>query len=125
MNASPSLEASSARFMEPMLRRAYRNHRRWDEGLWRVLELGTVERVVDGSVAEPILDLGCGDGHVFELLFGPRRNAVGIDVSEVAIAAAERGSAYQRSLVCDAHKMPFPDGEFRTIFSNSVLEHVD
>jgi ubiquinone/menaquinone biosynthesis C-methylase UbiE len=125
MNASPSFRDIAQRFTEPLLQRAYRNHERWDEGLWRILELSAVKLAFQAKVEEPVLDLGCGDGHVFELLFGSTVDATGIDMSEVAVDAARRGKVYRRAVAGDARKMEFRSGEFRTVFSNSVLEHID
>jgi SAM-dependent methyltransferase len=56
-------------------------------------------------LVEPVLDLGCGDGH-FGALALPRPPQVGLD------ARAEGG------------RIPFSDGSFATVISNSVLEHI-
>src|SRR5262245_65198197 len=36
-----------------------------------------------------VLELGCGEGHLTEAVFGKARSVVGIDISEVAIARAQ------------------------------------
>src|ERR1700754_1052765 len=36
-----------------------------------------------------VLELGCGEGHLTEAVFGKARSVVGIDISDVAIARAK------------------------------------
>jgi ubiquinone/menaquinone biosynthesis C-methylase UbiE len=60
----------------PTFKRAYNFGRRGDEGLWRVLELSAVDLILNRRVDQPILDIGCGDGDVFEAVFGSSGNFV-------------------------------------------------
>jgi SAM-dependent methyltransferase len=72
---------------------------------------------------EPVLDLGCGDGHFASVAF-PQPLTAGIDpASGVLREARERGAhrLLARSL---GDALPFPDGYFGTVISNSVLEHI-
>lgn len=71
----------------------------------------------------PVLDLGCGDGFFSSVL--PRVEPwVGLDPDGAALRFARR-SRIGNTLVCgDGARMPFPDGAFATVVSNSVLEHV-
>jgi SAM-dependent methyltransferase len=89
----------------------------------------SLERAIEGRwlsslpLAEPLLDLGCGDGLFVERTFS-RALGVGLDrdSSELSIARSRR--AY-RSLVCaDSARLPFCSGAFATVISNSVLEHL-
>jgi SAM-dependent methyltransferase len=71
----------------------------------------------------PILDLGCGDGHFAEVTFGTRLD-VGLDPWWSPLLEA-RGRARHRWLAhADGAAMPFPDGYYSTVVSNSVLEHI-
>lgn len=71
----------------------------------------------------PILDLGCGDGYFAQAAFTQPLDA-GIDPSVQAIAEAARRGMYRDLQVGDSNAMPFPDGAFATVLSNSVLEHI-
>ena len=69
----------------------------------------------------PVLDLGCGDG-LFASIFYERPAAVGLDPDRRALGHAR---PHYRSIVNgDAAAMPFRNGAFGTVLSNSVLEHV-
>ncbi|MCL4395902.1 MAG: class I SAM-dependent methyltransferase [Chloroflexi bacterium] len=71
----------------------------------------------------PILDLGCGDGHFAQAAFTQPLDA-GIDPSAIAIAEAARRGMHRDLRVADSNAMPFEDGAFATVLSNSVLEHI-
>lgn len=71
----------------------------------------------------PILDLGCGDGHFAHAAFTQPLDA-GIDPSPQAIAEATRRGMHRELKIGDSNAMPFPDGAFATVLSNSVLEHI-
>jgi len=113
-----------------VFRRAYRFGRRWDEALWRYHELRAVGRLIaeqPGLLREPILDLGCGDGEVFEWLFGLGRVAVGLDSGATRpedLDPARRRGCYTEVRLEDAARTTLADGQFRLVFSNSVVEHI-
>lgn len=72
---------------------------------------------------EPILDLGCGDGH-FGAVALPHVPDVGLDPDRRALREASRRRAYRLLLRADGCHLPFPDGAFGTVVSNCVLEHI-
>jgi SAM-dependent methyltransferase len=71
----------------------------------------------------PILDIGCGDGLFASILFADKIDT-GIDPNPAEIACAARTGAYKELICCLGSKIPKPAGAYRTIFSNSVLEHI-
>lgn len=74
----------------------------------------------------PILDLGCGDGLFAQMLFGATRSiCVGLDPSLSELEEARRRGAY-RTVLCARGDgaIPLRDGSCRTVFSNSVVEHI-
>ncbi len=89
---------------------------------WRALEAHALERV---EFEGPVLDLGCGDGTFTEAIMGGRRVACGLDVETVNFPKARSLGVYERLATYDGGRMPFKDGHFRSIITNSVLEHVD
>ena len=71
----------------------------------------------------PILDVGCGDGLFASILCADRIDS-GIDFDAAEIARARSSGRYCELITCSADAIPKPDGVYRTIFSNSVLEHI-
>jgi ubiquinone/menaquinone biosynthesis C-methylase UbiE len=62
-----------------------------------------------------VLDLGCGDGHLLELLIGRGcRELVGIDMSPEELARAAQRPALRgvRLVEARAHELPLPAGSF-------------
>ena len=81
-------------------------------------------RLSDGSLPSPgerILDVGCGDGALTQKLAELGSDVVGIDTSELLLAAAKARGLDARKV--DVRQMPF-DGEFDAVFSNAVLHWV-
>ena len=71
----------------------------------------------------PILDLGCGNGQFATLLF--ERIEAGVDLSSEILIAAGKTGIYNDLKQCDCTKnIPLKDNYFKTIFSNSVVEHI-
>lgn len=71
----------------------------------------------------PILDIGCGEGIFAHILFGEKVD-VGIDPNIKELQRAKSYSAYNELIECFGNKIPKPDNYFKTIFTNSVLEHI-
>ncbi len=73
--------------------------------------------------AAPVLDIGCGDGLFAKNLFADRIDT-GIDPNAAEIACAVKTGAYEELICCFGSEIPKPSGTYRTVFSNSVLEHI-
>ena len=90
--------------------------------LWRAVELRTAAQE---EYERPMLDLGCGDGLVAAVLFGADGAVdVGCDPWPAQLGRAARSGAYHHIDLANGHHLPYPDGSFCTVFSNSVLEHI-
>ena len=76
-----------------------------------------------GLIQEPLLDLGCGDGHFAQMTFDAPLT-VGIDPWPGPLRKAQRAGAHRLVIHGWGDRMPFPDNHFKTIISNSVLEHI-
>lgn len=76
-----------------------------------------------GPLPQPVLDLGCGDGH-FGALAIPAERLYGIDLSPAVLREARGQGAYAGNLAADAAALPFASGSLGTVVANSVLEHV-
>jgi len=90
--------------------------------LWRAVELRVA---AEEQYERPLLDLGCGDGLIGQALFGTEGYAdVGFDPWMDQLCQAARSGVYRHVDLADGHHLPYPDGAFATVFSNSVLEHI-
>ena len=71
----------------------------------------------------PVLDIGCGEGLFAKVVFMEPVDT-GIDPNARELERAEALGAYSELIECFGDEIPKPDGAYRTIFSNSVLEHI-
>lgn len=71
----------------------------------------------------PILDLGCGDGIFAKILFNGEVDT-GVDLDPVEINKARQTGRYRELICCSAAAINKPDKSYRSIISNSVLEHI-
>ena len=76
------------------------------------------------SFNHPILDLGCGDG-LFSYILFDENIGTGIDLNSDELTCAKKLQCYNELICCPGDKIPKPDGYYQTIFSNSVLEHIE
>ncbi len=88
--------------------------------LVRAVEAGFYQQF---ELAEPVLDVGCGDGQFAKETFD-RPLDVGLDPWGPPIHEAGTTGAYRLLVQCDGARTPFPDGYFASAISNSVLEHI-
>lgn len=72
----------------------------------------------------PILDIGAGDGHFAESLFGNKSDLAGIDPWLAPLQEASSRRVYVLLAMASGAEIPFPDKSFDTAISNSVLEHI-
>jgi SAM-dependent methyltransferase len=74
-------------------------------------------------LVEPVLDVGCGDGHFASVAF-PQRLAAGLDPAPGSLREARDRRAYRVLAQARGDAIPHADGAFATVVSNSVLEHI-
>lgn len=104
-----------------------------DDLLWRQLKtipaFRAILRAVEArfyhqvDLPEPLLDIGCGDGHFAQMTFDHVLTA-GIDPWWGPLQKARRSGQYQQVLQSMGDDLPFPDHSFASAISNSVLEHI-
>jgi SAM-dependent methyltransferase len=78
------------------------------------------------AVGKNVLDLGCNTGYGTEILARLARRAVGVDVSQEAVAVARQlyGNEGIEFQLIDGKGLPFADGEFDVVISCQVVEHI-
>lgn len=104
-----------------------------DDLLWKHLETVPAFRALLRSIEarfyqnidlpEPILDVGCGDGHFASLTFDQPLWA-GIDPWWGPLKKANESAAYNCVIQSLGNQLPFPSNYFGSVISNSVLEHI-
>jgi len=94
--------------------------------LWRTIEAKAIETAFSKHrFNRPILDLGCGEGKFAAIVFPKSGLDVGLDLDDEMIRDALASGAYVSAVRGDGRRFPFPDSSFGTVFSNSVIEHID
>ena len=86
----------------------------------RYLECRLLERFPFDA---PVLDIGCGDGLFAHILFSEKIDT-GIDMNLRELARAKQLGAYVELMHVKGDSIPKPSGFYKTIISNSVLEHI-
>lgn len=82
-----------------------------------------LQAVRDLDLAEPILDVGCGDG-LFANLAYPGKLIWGIDINPTEVQRAQSTASY-RTLICgNICQVDLPERYFRSAIANCSLEHV-
>jgi SAM-dependent methyltransferase len=89
-------------------------------GLLRAVEARYYQNI---ELEQPVLDLGCGDGHFASTTFANNID-YGVDPWLEPLKEAKERNFYKICLQAAGAVLPFPDRYFHTVISNSVLEHI-
>jgi SAM-dependent methyltransferase len=90
--------------------------------MWRSWEHAAYRRF---PLREPVMDVGCGDGRFFRLVFPEISHVVGVDADPAVADAARSAGVYREIYVCPAHTLPLAGRRFASAFANCSLEHMD
>ena len=106
-------------------RRDYLDEHIRDVPLFRALLRAVECRLFEeaGELPEPVLDLGCGDGHYASVAFNKPLFA-GLDPDGEMVKLARTSGAYHYPMVASATEMPFAGGSFGSVIANCVVEHI-
>ena len=88
--------------------------------VWEELEF--LEKYVYDN--EKILDVGCGNGRLYELFKERTIDYYGVDFSEELIGIAGKRYPQFKFQVADAFNLPFPASFFDKVFSVAVFHHI-
>lgn len=73
----------------------------------------------------PVLDIGIGNGEISKHIFKNHRPIdIGIDIDKSGLANARATKKYKKVMCANAQNLPFKDGSFNTVVSNSAFEHI-
>jgi len=91
---------------------------------WRGhLDVITVEEYAK-FMGNKVLDIGCGDGGLTQIMAERFKLVVGIDMNRDAIESANRRFKDAHFICCLANDIPFADGFFDGVYSFHTLEHL-
>lgn len=106
----------------------YYQHLNWLQRQWHDRKWATIRSLVtqDNFAPKSILEVGCSNGHLSELLHQefPLAKVTGVDVYKPAIVEAMKHYPHITFNVADAHKLPFPDKSFDLVVCSETIEHV-
>jgi SAM-dependent methyltransferase len=89
---------------------------------WRAWEYAAYQK---HQLTGRILDLGCGDGRYFRLIWPKATQVVGIDMDPNVAELGRQSGVYDVIHVAAAHQVPEADVTFDHVFANCSLEHMD
>jgi SAM-dependent methyltransferase len=89
---------------------------------WRAWEYAAFRHY---TLPEPVLDLGCGDGRLFRLVWPDIKHVIGIDIDPDTVVIARQSGVYQSVHLTAAHQLPVAPMSFGSVFANSSIEHMD
>lgn len=89
---------------------------------WRAWEYAAYKHC---DIAGRILDVGCGDGLYFKLIWPKANNVVGVDLDPVAVEKGRSSGVYREIHLGAADSIPEADRSFDNAFANCSLEHMD
>lgn len=90
---------------------------------WRDLEF-IRDYAQDG---DNILDFGCGNGRLLEILAGKNLDYTGVDVSQKLIELAKGkypGEKTKFQKIAGSESLPFPDNYFNAVYAVAVFHHL-
>lgn len=85
-------------------------------------ELGFLSEYVSDN--DKVLDLGCGNGRLYELFQGKTLDYYGVDFSENLVEIAQKKYPQLKFQTADALNLPFSPNFFDKVFSIAVLHHI-
>ena len=89
---------------------------------WRAWEYAAYSRF---RISGRILDVGCGDGQYFKLIWPEADDVVGIDMDAGVAESGRQSGVYRRVHTAAAHGITEPTCAFDHVFANCSLEHMD
>lgn len=117
-NSTDKIDKSAPDYLTPLLEQT--------PATWALIRANEIRHLDKVKFGSPILDVGCGDGLVAKIIQSKRNQRFdwGIDLSAQEIEFAKKSGSYKKCKVANVYNLPFKDGSFSTVFSNSVIEHI-
>jgi methionine biosynthesis protein MetW len=71
-----------------------------------------------------VLDIGCGNGCISELISRNNNEVYGVDISDNALEVARSRGIKASRLDIECEKLPFPDSRFDAVVCAEIIEHI-
>lgn len=71
-----------------------------------------------------MLDIGCRDGSIGQLLCKRGNEVIGIEISETAVALAREKGLHALRLDVEVEVLPFPEESFDVVVAAELIEHI-
>ena len=92
--------------------------------LWRAVELRHIDEFLNKyELSSPVLDLGCAEGKIADILF-KNKALIGLDNCWELLSQNKKIQFYKALILTDGCRMPFKNSSFGSVFSNCVIEHI-
>lgn len=96
------------------------------QNIWHNHKFHVFQKIVKRSKYLNILDVGCASGLMTNKIaqIYPNSKVTGIDIYDTGIKFAKKKYKHLNFVVCDVHKLPFPNNYFDLIVCYETIEHV-
>lgn len=93
---------------------------------WAIIRAPECELLSKQEFKHPIMEIGCGDGLVTQIIFKNKKMSVdlGIDLFPLELKRAEKTRLYKKVAHIDVTNSSLKTHSFSTIFANGVMEHI-
>jgi SAM-dependent methyltransferase len=88
------------------------------------VERAFIERAVDFSKTECVLDVGAESGRVSLMALNTKTNVVSVDIDRVSLKRLKQRTQQAYIIVADARKLPFVSDVFDAVFLIEVLDYI-
>lgn len=99
----------------------------FEDKRWKEVDQAPVfrhEQAIQLLEGPRILDIGCGDGLLLEMIRKKGFKGVGVDLSEEAVRKCKVKNLDAYVIDSTSKKLPFSDGEFESVVILDILEHL-
>lgn len=93
---------------------------------WAIIRTNECALLANIKYMSPILEVGCGDGLVSEIVLNNKKVQVdlGIDLDVDEIRRAKKKGIYKEIKLIDITQGKIKENYYNTVFANGVLEHI-
>lgn len=108
-----------------MKRTDFYTHAQIDERMKRGYHLEKIDFILKKTgIGKKVLDVGCNDGYLGELLLKNKNIVHGVDIAEKNLKIAKKRGLKVKYFDVEKNYFPFPDKFFDIIILGDIIEHI-